>query len=75
MTVTAVLAALGAAIAAMVAAYFKGAKAGRNSEIVKRAQADANKQAQFDAIDNRAPDLDDAVDRLRKRAGNGSAPS
>ena len=75
MTVTAILAAVLAAVAAAVAAYFKGAKAGRNSEIVKRAQADANKQAQYDAIDSRPPDLDDAISQLRQRAGNGGASS
>jgi len=75
MTVTAILAAIGAAVFAMVAAYLKGAKAGRNSEIVDRSIKDANTRAEFDAIDNRAPDLDDAIGRLRDRAGNGGAPS
>lgn len=76
MTITAILAAILAALGTAVAAYFKGVRAGRNSEIVDRSVKDANTRREFDAIDDRAPDLDDAVARLRKRAvGDGRASS
>ena len=71
MTITAILAAVLAAVGTAVAAYFKGVRAGRNSEIVDRSM----KNAEFDRIDSRAPDLDDAVARLRKRASGDGRPS
>lgn len=73
MSLTALLIAAGAALAAMIAAYFKGSIAGRNSEKVKRIEADANSRRQYDKIDAAAPDLDGAVDRLRERAKRGGA--
>lgn len=74
MSLTALLIAAGAAIAAMVAAYFKGTSAGRNSEKVKRIEADANTRREYDKIDAAAPDLDAAVDRLRRRVERNAPP-
>ena len=65
-TVTALLAGLGAVIAAIVAAYLKGARAGRNAEHIKQV---IERDNEFDRIDSQRPDLDASLGRLRDRTG------
>lgn len=73
-SLTAILGAVLAALAGAVAAYFKGARAGRNAAKVEQVQHDDKTRREFDRIDRRAPDLGDALARLRKRASVDGQP-
>ena len=74
MSLTTLLAAGLLALVGVVAAYFKGSRAGRNAEKVEQVKHDEKTRAEFDRIDRRAPDLDDALDRLRKRTNGDRKP-
>jgi Flp pilus assembly protein TadB len=69
--VWAIVASVGAMLAAFAGVAWKSYRAGRDRERVENAEDDAQMQLEFDKIDRDAPDLDGSIDRLRKRAKNG----
>lgn len=68
MTVYAIVAGIVAVIAAIAGAFVKGKQSGVNSVVVKQTRINDETRAKFDAIEASKPDLDSALDRLRKRS-------
>lgn len=62
--------AIGAALAAAFAAYWRIREDGKNAVLVQQQRKRDELQAHYDEIDAGAPDLDAALDRLRRRAGD-----
>lgn len=58
-----------AIFAAFVAVFLRGERSGRQNVEIKQARKNNETQQKFDAIDAKRPDLDDALSRLRQRAG------
>jgi len=67
----AMIAGIGAILATFAGVAWKLYRAGQDHERVKKAENDAQLRLEFDKIDARKPDLDDSLDRLRKRASGG----